>query len=80
MGEADKNTTVFGECKWTNEYVDVSVLDTLVYRSKPFPYKNAHLYIFSKMGFTKGCIDKACELKNITLVTYEDILASFRDA
>ena len=24
MGEVDKNTALFGECKWTNEKVDVS--------------------------------------------------------
>lgn len=74
MGELDKNTALFGECKWTNEKVDLGVLETLIQRSKLFPYQRVHLYLFSKSGFTKGCMDKAEELGNVTLVTYEDIL------
>lgn len=75
MGEADKNTALFCECKWTNEKVDVGVLDTLVYRSQLFSYKNKHLCLFSKSGFTKGCADKAAELGNVELVTYGDIIS-----
>lgn len=78
MGEQDKNTALFGECKWTNEKVDLGVLETLVQRSKLFPYQRVHLYLFSKTGFTKGCMDKAEELGNVTLVTYEDILHAMR--
>lgn len=78
MGEQDKNTALFGECKWTNEKVDLGVLETLVQRSKLFPYQRVHLYLFSKSGFTKGCLDKAEELGNVTLVTYEDILRAMR--
>lgn len=78
MGEQDKNTALFGECKWTNEKVDLGVLETLVQRSKLFPYQRVHLYLFSKSGFTKGCMDKAEELGNVTLVTYEDILHAMR--
>ena len=74
MGEQDKNTALFGECKWTNERVDLGVLETLVQRSKLFPYQRVHLYLFSKSGFTKGCMEKAEELGNVTLVTYQDIL------
>lgn len=78
MGEQDKNTALFGECKWTNERVDLGVLETLVQRSKLFPYQRVHLYLFSKTGFTKGCMDKAEELGNVTLVTYQDILHAMR--
>lgn len=74
MGEQDKNTALFGECKWTNEKVDLGVLETLIQRSKLFPYQRVHLYLFSKSGFTKGCMDKAEELGSVTLVIYEDIL------
>lgn len=74
MGEQDKNTALFGECKWTNEKVDLGVLDTLIERSKLFSYQKVLLYLFSKSGFTKGCIDKAAELGNVTLITYSDIL------
>ena len=74
MGEQDKDTALFGECKWTNEKVDLGVLETLVKRSKLFSYTNVYYYLFSKTGFTKGCIDKAEELGNVSLVSYNEIV------
>ncbi len=73
MGEQDKNTALFAECKWTNEKVNQSVLETLVKRSKLFSYKYIHLYLFSKSDFTQGCIDQANKMGNVTLVSYTDI-------
>lgn len=70
----DKDTALFAECKWTNEKVDLQVLETLVERSTLFNYKKTHFYLFAKTGFTKGCIEKANEMGNVTLVTYDDIL------
>lgn len=78
MGEQDKNTAVFGECKWTNEKVDQSVLELLIKRSHLFSYKNMHYYLFAKSGFTQGCIDKAAELGNVTLVSYTDIINEYQ--
>ncbi len=77
MGEQDKDTALFAECKWTAEKVDLAVLETLVDRSKLFPYKNKHYYLFSKSGFTKGCADKAKELGNVSLVTCGDLINLF---
>lgn len=74
MGEQDKNTVLFGECKWTNEKVDVSVLETLVRRSQMFRYDTIWLYLFAKNGFTKGCVDAADKMGNVKLVVYRDIL------
>lgn len=74
MGEQDKDTALFGECKWTNEKVDAGVLETLIKRSKLFHYHNIHLYLFAKSGFTKGCVESAGKLENVTLVSYEDLL------
>lgn len=74
MGTADKNTALFGECKWTNEKVDLGILESLIEKSNLFHHSNKHYYLFAKTGFTKGCVDKAEELGNVTLVTYEDIL------
>lgn len=73
MGDQDKDTALFGECKWTNEKVDVGVLEKLAGRSKLFHYHKVYLYLFAKSGFTKGCIDKAKGLGNAMLVTYSDI-------
>ena len=74
MGTADKNTAVFGECKWTNEKVDVGVLEKLVERSNLFNYKNKYFYIFAKTGFTKGCADMAKEMGNTVLVDYKEMI------
>lgn len=74
MGEQDKDTALFGECKWTNEKVDVSVLETLVRRSKIFHYRDVHLYLFAKNGFTKGCVEAAGNMENVTLVQYKNLL------
>ena len=74
MGEQDKDTALFAECKWTNEKVDLAVLETLIERSKLFSYKRMYYYLFSKTGFTKGCAEKAEKLGNVTLVTYKDII------
>lgn len=72
----DKDSALFGECKWTNEKVDLGVLETLAERSNLFNYKKKHFYIFAKTGFTTGCIDRAAEMGNVTLVTYEEMLIS----
>lgn len=74
MGEQDKNTALFGECKWTNERVDLGVLETLIERSNLFAYQKKHFFLFSKSGFTKGCIEKAKQLGNATLKTYADMI------
>lgn len=70
----DKDTALFAECKWTSEKVDLGVLETLVERSTLFSFKKKHFYLFAKTGFTKGCINKAVEMGNVTLVVYEDML------
>ena len=76
MGTADKNTALFGECKWTNAKVDLGVLETLAARGKLFPYSNKHYYLFAKTDFTKSCVERAEEMGNVTLVRYQDILQS----
>ncbi|MBQ5487251.1 MAG: ATP-binding protein [Clostridia bacterium] len=76
MGEQDKDTALFAECKWTTEKVDLAVLETLIERSELFPYKNKHFFLFSKSGFTKGCAEKAKELGNVSLVSYGEIVKS----
>ena len=74
LAEQDKTTALFGECKWTNEKADLGVLETLVKRSELFSYKNVHYYLFAKTGFTKGCIDLAKKMGNVTLVDYKDMM------
>ena len=74
MGADSKGSVLFGECKWTNEKVDVGVLDTLAERSRLFKYKKNHLYLFSRSGFTNGCIEAAEKMGNVVLVTFDEIV------
>lgn len=78
MGEPDNKTALFAECKWTNENVDLDVLEKIVDRSMLFRYSKVHYYLFSKTGFTKGCMEKAEEMGNVTLVSYKDIMGAIR--
>ncbi len=74
---ADKNTALFAECKWTNEKVDLGVLETLIERSEMFNYKQKNFYLFAKTGFTKGCIEKANEMGNVTLVEFDEMIKGY---
>ena len=74
IGEQDKTTALFCECKWTNEKVDLGVLETLVKHSRLFSYKKIYYYLFSKSGFTKGCIDEVKKMGNVTLVSYAEMV------
>ena len=73
MGD-DNDAALFAECKWTNEKVDLPVLDTLIARSELFRYPKKHFYLFAKTGFTKACKEKAATMGNVSLTVYEDIL------
>ena len=53
---------------------DANVLENLIEKSQLFHYKNKHYYLFAKNGFTKGCVEKANEMGNVTLVKYEDMI------
>lgn len=74
IGKSDNDDYLFGECKWTNEKVDLAVLETLISRSELFNCKSKHLYLFAKKGFTKGCIEMANAMGNVTLVCYSDMI------
>lgn len=73
MGAEDKDTALFGECKWRNEKVDLDVLETLMERGELFAFKNKYYYVFAKNGFTQRCMDRADEVGNVILVSYEDM-------
>ena len=73
MGD-DNDAVLFAECKWTNEKIDLPVLDTLLARSELFHYPEKHFYLFAKTGFTKACKEKAAAMGNVSLTVYEDML------
>ncbi|MCL2098999.1 MAG: ATP-binding protein [Oscillospiraceae bacterium] len=73
LAAAGKDAAIFCECKWTNEPVGVSVLETLINRSNLFSYNKKYYYLFAKNNFTESCITRAGELGNIELVCFKDI-------
>ncbi|MDO5114732.1 MAG: ATP-binding protein [Synergistaceae bacterium] len=74
MGDQDRDTALFGECKWTNEKIGVGVLERLRKRSRLFHYQRVHLFLFARSGFTRGCEEMAEEMGNVSLVSYAEIL------
>lgn len=73
MGD-NKSDALFAECKWTNEKINTGVLETLIKRGDLFNYKNKYYYLFAKTGFTKGCIDMAKKMKNVKLVSFNEMV------
>jgi AAA+ ATPase superfamily predicted ATPase len=70
----DRDAAIFCECKWTNEDVDLSVLETLMERSRLLYFNQKYYYLFAKNGFTSGCVKRAKELGNVTLITYDEMV------
>ncbi|MDO5150894.1 MAG: ATP-binding protein [Oscillospiraceae bacterium] len=77
MAVQDKKTALFGECKWRNEKTDSEVLETLIRRSRLFPYKNIYYYLFSKSGFTEEVYKKSESMGNIFLISFEEIMREY---
>lgn len=72
-----KDSALFAECKWTNDKVDLGVLETLIKRSSLFSFETVHFYVFAKTGFTKACTERAAEMDNVSLVTYDEMILAF---
>jgi AAA+ ATPase superfamily predicted ATPase len=70
----DKDTIIFGECKWTNDDFNLPEFETLIGRSNMFSFSKKYYYLFAKNGFTKGCIERADEIGNVTLIKYSDMV------
>lgn len=70
----DNSDAIFGECKWTNDLVGQSVLETIIEKSRHFSYENKHYYIFAKTGFTTGCLKMAAGKNNVRLICFEDMV------
>lgn len=71
-----KNNAIFGECKWRNEPVNMSVYNTLLNRSNQSLFKgitNKYYFLFSKSGFTDDLMKLAEKDSNIRLIGIEDL-------
>ena len=72
----DRKDYIFGECKWRNEKLDISVLRELKAKADIFSKKrnDTYYYLFSKSGFTEAVIDEAKSDGRIVLVDLNDIM------
>lgn len=73
IGSADKNTALLLNVSGVMKVLTSVFLKHLLNAVNFLISTKAFLY-FSKSGFTKGCIDKANELENVSLIAYDDIL------
>ncbi|MDR1184695.1 MAG: DUF234 domain-containing protein [Coriobacteriales bacterium] len=70
---------LFCECKWSSAKVGEDILNSLRKKSEIPCFSKLtqrHLVLFSKSGFTPGCVRLATEMGNVTLLTLDDILAT----
>lgn len=74
MAVDNNESVIFGECKWTKEQVDVSILDNLIRRGDLFKYTNKYYYIFSKTGFNDNCIEKVKKNLTVKLIEFKNML------
>lgn len=73
---SDGKDYIFGECKWRNEKLDISVLHELKAKADIFnrDRKNTYYVLFSKSGFTGAVINEAKIDKSVMLVDLNEIM------
>lgn len=63
-----KRTILVGEIKWTNQKVDVDLVNSLIEKSKRIPFNGTYSFMLvSKRGFTEQCIERMKALNFISL-------------
>lgn len=74
----DGNDYLFGECKWRNEKLDISVLNDLKVKADAFSMngKNSYYVLFSKSGFTEAVLNEAKSDNHILLVDLPELMKS----
>ena len=72
----DGKDYIFGECKWRNEKLDLSVLRELKAKADIFSKNRNSTYymLFSKSGFTEAVINEAKSDSSIMLVDLDEIM------
>lgn len=68
------SSVMIGECKWQNEPVSQNVLDNLLRRGTLFSYERKYYFLFSKNGFTKGCMEAAQKYDEVRLVSFLEMI------
>jgi AAA+ ATPase superfamily predicted ATPase len=74
---SDSTKALFGECKWHKKPVGADVLADLMDKAAMNvfdDYTEKWFILFSRKGFTPGCVAKAKNCGNVLLVEYSDML------
>lgn len=69
------NQGLFGECKWRNAPIGLSILQQLIEKSRLLPVAKPYYYLFSKVGFTDDCVEIADSMGNVRLVTLHKMIS-----
>ena len=74
----DGKDYLFGECKWRNEKLDISVLKDLKAKADAFRMnrKNSYYVLFSKSGFTEAVLNEVRSDDSILLVDLAELMTS----
>ena len=68
------DSAIFGECKWTNEPVNQSVLDDVMRKSELFAqFRDKYYMLFSKSGFDNKLTEQAKNNDNLRLIFLRDL-------
>ena len=72
----DGKDYLFGECKWRNEKLDISVLKDLKAKADVFSMnrRNSYYMFFSKSGFTEAVLNEAKSDDSILLVDLAELM------
>lgn len=72
----DRKNYIFGECKWRNEKLDLSVLRELKTKAEIFSKNrnNTYYFLFSKSGFTDAVKNEVKADNSVILVDLSDIM------
>lgn len=76
IGLSSNDEIIFGECKWSDNFVDLSVLKDLQAKTKEVQWgskqRKEYFVLFSKSGFTEDLIQLQKEQANLFLVSAEE--------
>ena len=72
----DRKDYIFGECKWRNEKLDLSILRELKTKADIFSKNrnNTYYFLFSKSGFTDAVKNEVKADNSVILVDLSDIM------
>ncbi len=69
--ESDGRAALFAGCFWGEDKAGPEVLDSLIEKSRLFPYKKTSFFLFSRVGFTRECSELSRQRGDVRLVSFD---------